>query len=68
MKRVYLVELNMDKDDDESLLILEKQLKEIDPSMQFRQTIHKSLEDYDYQHELDHYYAAGYGAYRKNET
>ncbi len=57
MKRVYLIELNIDKDDDESSLVLEKQLKEIDPSMQFRQTMHKSLEDYDYQRELDYHYA-----------
>lgn len=48
MKRVYLIELNIDKDDDESLLILEKHLKEIDPSMQFRQTMHKTFEELDY--------------------
>ena len=53
MKRVYLVELNIDKDDDESLLIIEKRLKEIDPLMQFRQTMHKSLEGYDYQRETE---------------
>jgi len=53
MKRVYLIEIDLDE------ALLEKQLKEVDPSMQVRQTMYNSLEDYDYQRELDHYYAAG---------
>ena len=46
MKRVYLVEFDTDEDD-----TLEKHLKEIEPSVQVRQTIYESLEDYDYQRE-----------------
>ena len=53
MKRVYLIEIDLDE------ALFEKQLKEIDPSIQFRQTMYNSLEDYDYQCVLDSYYNAG---------
>ncbi|KKL48392.1 hypothetical protein LCGC14_2325930 [marine sediment metagenome] len=49
MKRVYLIEF--DTDEDETILEL---LKGIDPSVQIRQTMYKSLDDYDYQRELDY--------------
>lgn len=48
MKRVYLVEI--DTDEDEVILEL---LKGSDPLVQIRQTMYQSLEDYDYQRELD---------------
>jgi len=48
-----LIEIDLDE------ALLEEHLKEIDPSIQLRQTMYKSFEDYDYQRELDHYYAAG---------